>query len=108
MQISKCFKCTDPFLELHYPSGATGLHLRTCGYWFATDVQGYFYLLRDVMQSMDYNDSHTGEGMCGVTPQFTDTYWRAKTKADLRILLMRLKAGESKKHYENNYTLVRL
>lgn len=105
MKISKTFKSSDPFAHLYYPNGATGLLLRIVGYWFAKDKSGYYYVLRDVIESRDYTDA-SGKARMGVTQGFTDTYWRLGTKAECRILVMRLRAGKAKKHYETMFKLV--
>lgn len=103
MKISTVFKTCDPFSHLMYPQGATGLTLRIAEYWFAKDRVGHYYVLRDVIESMDYTNS-SGEAMCGVTPVFTDTYWRVGSRAEARMLWMRLITDKA--HYEHNYTII--
>jgi hypothetical protein len=107
MKLTYRFPTSDPFTHLKCPNGATGLVVKVKGYLFAEDSAGYFYVLRQVKESMDYTDAY-GEPLCGVTPVFTDTYWRVSTKAEARSLWLYLVTEGKKLHYEHLFNIITL
>ncbi|CAL9962628.1 hypothetical protein VPHD518_0079 [Vibrio phage D518] len=103
MRFEYRFKSTDPFAHLPYPTGATGMVARVCGYEFAYDIYGHIYLLRRVVQSREYT-APNGEEMTGATYPFIDTYWRVNTRFEARMLWMFILTG--REHYKNYFTII--